>query len=633
MADVYRIGVAMTMTNGVSPILSVIARDLLHVHSRINEVQKGFSAWKAAIYGAGAAMAGTGMVRMMGVMVEHAGKLRHEQELLRIVFKDQAVGAKAVAEATKAAWETTRTVPTTKVEENVKAISDLHQVFGNIDVATRMMPKFQQMSALLAAVGRGDESNMAYLAARGMELRGALINPKTHQIDEERFAKEAEMMTNVVIGSRGRVGPRDFTNFIQQAGPAARLLSDEEMYRRMPAVIQAMGGFKAGTALNSLSAMTLGGQMTGRVAENWMKAGLMDQSKVHKGAFGNVKVDSGAFKDYDAKNPIQYVFDKVIPALEKMGAGKDAIEESLMQIFKLQNRQTAGRLLADIIQNRAQIEKDAVIYGGTMGSDEALKELLKKDPTMVMKAFHASWSNLLSALGDPAVGRATGFMTELTMAMRGMTRFALENPSAANAIVQTLGGVGLVLTAFGVLALSAAAISSSPILAAIIVIGAAFAVFANLNWDTISADFKRYGELVKSDFTKYWEILKAGASKLAEGFEWVSSVIGKGIDAIVGVLHRLGSAISGAFSFGGKGSGGAPAEPGATGGGAKPMNFVPPRSTASQQRLAVNMDGREVGSIVLDHIVRRAGDPSEGAVWQDSTRSSPSIDYSGSNWA
>jgi hypothetical protein len=87
------------------------------------------------------------------------------------------------------------------VEENVKAISDLHQVFGNIDVATRMMPKFQQMSALLAAVGRGDESNMAYLAARGMELRGALINPKTHQIDEERFAKEAEMMTNVVIGS------------------------------------------------------------------------------------------------------------------------------------------------------------------------------------------------------------------------------------------------------------------------------------------------------------------------------------------------------------------------------------------------------------------------------------------------
>ena len=42
MIDVYRIGVTLTMVNGVSPVLAVLAKEFLGLKGSIKSIEEGF---------------------------------------------------------------------------------------------------------------------------------------------------------------------------------------------------------------------------------------------------------------------------------------------------------------------------------------------------------------------------------------------------------------------------------------------------------------------------------------------------------------------------------------------------------------------------------------------------------------
>ena len=58
MADIYKIGVSIALANGMSPVLAIISRDLMGVHTKVGDIEKGMGRWALAAGGAAAILGG-----------------------------------------------------------------------------------------------------------------------------------------------------------------------------------------------------------------------------------------------------------------------------------------------------------------------------------------------------------------------------------------------------------------------------------------------------------------------------------------------------------------------------------------------------------------------------------------------
>src|SRR6266404_8873690 len=83
MADIYRIGVSISLANGVSPALAIIARDLFGLRAPIRQIESMFAAWRPAIIGAVAALAGAEMIKGLVKIAEHGEKILDQQDKLQ----------------------------------------------------------------------------------------------------------------------------------------------------------------------------------------------------------------------------------------------------------------------------------------------------------------------------------------------------------------------------------------------------------------------------------------------------------------------------------------------------------------------------------------------------------------------
>ena len=87
----------------------------------------------------------------------------------------------------------------------------------------------QAAKVLEGLTGTPAEQNLQVLA-KAIELRGGGMNPVTGQLDPERFVKEAEAATRAIVASGGLVNARSLYQYMQTAGPAARAMSDPDVF-------------------------------------------------------------------------------------------------------------------------------------------------------------------------------------------------------------------------------------------------------------------------------------------------------------------------------------------------------------------------------------------------------------------
>src|SRR5258705_7628420 len=80
--DAYRIGVSIALQNGVSGVLAIITRDLLHVHGSVANITRAFAAWRPALLGAVGVIAGAEMVRGLANIAQHGEKLLDQNDKL-----------------------------------------------------------------------------------------------------------------------------------------------------------------------------------------------------------------------------------------------------------------------------------------------------------------------------------------------------------------------------------------------------------------------------------------------------------------------------------------------------------------------------------------------------------------------
>ena len=352
--NVYQIGVAMTMTNGVSPVLQVIARDIMGIHHGITAATAGLSKFRVALAGAGAIMGGLGIGHAMEHIVQHGGRLQH----FETQFRAAGYSAAEVGMAVKEAWHQATTSANADVSTTLMNIQHLTSVTGHLGEALNSIGAFNKMSFALSSLKddqirskyEGDHLQ-TYNAARALEMLGKTRDPET-------LNKAVQDMTRTIISFRGLVDGTQYYTAMKNAGGKQAGWTDEFAFKHFPAMIQEMTAGRAANAVYMIQRGFGQGGVTQYAGDAGIKYGLWkpDDKLFANGRFVGMKTDSIIGADELKKNPYKWVGETLIPALKAHGMKtQDQIKHALDDIDSSKNSNALKKYLHtlrdDIIEN------------------------------------------------------------------------------------------------------------------------------------------------------------------------------------------------------------------------------------------------------------------------------------------
>ena len=482
MADIYKIGVNIALTNNVSQVLAVISRDLLGVNAKASQLQGTFNRVKLAAIGAAGLIGGAAVLAGMGKLIGHGERLVHQQSLMRQAGIDEL----DITRARAAAYQTMGDVLGTGVVENLALLGDLRNRLGDVGKAIQALPEMAKVGVVLSAGGGQSAEKAGDDFARFLELRGALVNPVTEQIDADRLKGQARLGEAIAVATRFKVGPTELLGFQQQARAAGASLSDQGLINMVP-YIQAGGGQRTGTQLSSLLQQTIGGVMTKAGAEFFEQAGLLNASRVTVGKGGHISIndrDGQAWKNEDQlRHDTASWVDQTLRA-GLVGMGAKTVDSQTLAVMRSHLRATVVGLLVEGIRSAPAFNKDAALVNVARGTDQygvmmgipqpqsdgrrdrdayGAAELVAPpvDPTASMKAFKEAWDNLLTALGAPMVETAYRMLGKATQGLTDLSQWASKHEDLVKVIEGVTAGLAVTAVVLGGVALGVAAISAA----------------------------------------------------------------------------------------------------------------------------------------------------------------------------
>jgi hypothetical protein len=369
-------------------------------------------------------------------LMKHAEEPMHQEAMLKLLGIDQPTIGRMSGEARDIA----SAVPGSGYSKNMQNMGELYSIVG-AEGAMAIAPKLAEIDRVQSIVGgKGKEQGSAYVLTRATELMGKLTNPITHQVDMKLFGSIIDNMSKMSIASHGKVTPEEWLNYAKQAGPAAGNLSIDGMYTTS-AIIQAMGGNRAGTAAAAIQRQFAGGVMTASKAKELEDLGIFKPGDYEVGKGGHVLVKNDAakaFVDKLQKDPLDAVASELIPALEKHGyTTNEAITKELYRFLGTAPEQ---REIYEIIRGREQIKQERERGMGTLAPGAALSTLSQDDPIAVTGAFSTAFGDLLGALGSPLMASSIPTIRSLTTAMNEMSAAAGKDKQTTTVIASGLAG-------------------------------------------------------------------------------------------------------------------------------------------------------------------------------------------------
>src|SRR5665213_1009513 len=377
----------------------------------------------AAVGGMGWMIGGLASGRLAHAAAKDTGDFAHQRALLGAGGMTPAEVAKAerVAMALR--------VPLMSAADNIKAIGELRMVFNSTDHAIEHVGALQRAAAMMKAMNpQRDAEIESYNLARALEIKGVSSDPA-------HFNKLTNMMVQAINASHGKITGSEFFEFTKYTRGGANRLSDEFYTRVAPTLIQELGGHSAGMALSSFRQTLVGGKMTNRAAEEFVRLGLIDPKAVIHTKTGSVKgVRPGGLVDSALanENPYAWIQGYLKPALSKAKiTDNNKIAEELAHLFG--NR--FAEQMASILLNQSQrIEKDWGLIAGAPSS-EYLEKILAEDPQAAASNMSKAINTLLASLGGPLVQPAIDGMNKVSGWARSFAdsyaTFATEHPNAA----------------------------------------------------------------------------------------------------------------------------------------------------------------------------------------------------------
>ncbi len=468
MASLYRVGITLLLTDGVSPGLSKISHQLLGVHASAAQINTQFGKWALAIGGAGAVMAGTALLKGMGKVAGHGKELLDQQDKLIRAGRSQAEVANLTAEAYA---KITKAVPTAKASDVLRVANELTLVKGNFADAAEAAAGALKLEALLGnATGRKSEGE-GYNVWRALELKNVTLD---HALTDKLMGGMVQSM----IASGGKITGLDWLTTARQGGVAWTGLSNDFLTGILPTVIQELGGQRTGTSLMT-AYQTLAGSSTLRKQQLDMmrKIGIIDESKVTTDKGGRVNIGPGAIKGaaQGMADPFTWTQEVLKPALEKAGFTTLASQREVMA--KLFPNRNANRMFDIFLDPNSvtRIHKDRELYTQAKPLNEAYKDYTTNNPKGVQEAFHSQYESMMQAIGSPLMKSAMPIMTSITEMFNSLAQFANTNPETIKVIGIGIAALGAALVGAGAIALIGAIGTGGWLIGGIVALGAAVA--------------------------------------------------------------------------------------------------------------------------------------------------------------
>lgn len=352
----------------------------------------------------------------------------HQEAQLRALGMDDGQIAQAIARARA----TASAVPGSGFASNIKTIGELYSVVG-LPHALELSEKFATLDRVMSLSGKGKDEGSGYVLSRAGELLGKLSNPD----DLSAFEGTLDTMARVGIATHGKVTPAEWLNYAKQAGPAAGTLTGEGFYTTA-SIVQAMGGYRAGTAAAALARQFSGGVMTKSKADELKALGIFQEGDYTVERGGHVQFKTGAGKEMASRlqhDPLSAITDVLEPALEKHGF--TSLEDQSREIYKIIGAGPAQREVYELLRGHKQIAAERDRMKGAMGPEAALANASGNDPIQATAAFTKSFNDLLGALGSPLMKAAVPVLNTLTGAFNAIAAAAGQHKTAA----ATTGGV------------------------------------------------------------------------------------------------------------------------------------------------------------------------------------------------
>jgi len=389
MADVYRIGVAIGMTDNFSQALQALAAKVLGVNVAAKELEGTFNRVKLLVAGLGGVFVGSEMLRGVNSMAEAGAKLQRAQTAMLQAGMTQ----KQIAQETAVAYNSMNQVRGPDIVDRVNAIRELRGIVGtgpngnDYREVNAVLPNYLRVRSLYGEHG----SQQLF---RTVEMQGGARYDANGNFDEGRFARYLDAATRTLQASGGNLKPQDLLNVMQMSAVTARGMTPEAFWNATMTASMEMGGYRAGTALTAMSRAFYGGIMPERNAREMQRLGIFSGADVkhmghltseqahdlraqgyHVGRGGVVSVGRGAVAGNDVLNdPNQGFFpwikDYLTPKLQadynSRVASKPGNTESFDayvrdELYKLLPTETARRFAAIIVQQSTSIERDATL--------------------------------------------------------------------------------------------------------------------------------------------------------------------------------------------------------------------------------------------------------------------------------
>ncbi|MFT9458460.1 MAG: hypothetical protein ABF611_02750 [Acetobacter orientalis] len=453
MADVYRVGVAISMTDNANQVLQALSRNILGVNMQAEKLEAGLTRAKVAAIGLTGVLAGgallSGMTRLVG-----AGKeLVHQQSLML----QAGVSHRDIAQATASAWQAASNVIGSSAEKNIALVADLRNQLGSMQEAVTVLPQVAQMGVVLQNLTGQDQEKAGFTAIRFLDQRGALVDPRTHEISTAHLTQQMRLLEGIAVGTRGRAGPDQLLSFQQYARLAGASLSDVGLMNLAPVIAASGSASSVGTQLSSLQQQLVGGVMTSAGAHWLERLGLMDSRRVHEGRGGHLTLDPGGLTGAGQlqSDPVSWIRDNLIPALRRSKA--TTTEEQAAALLNSHLRSTVIGLLGEVVRNMPAFQRDARNIQQAVSVDQ-YKVGQETDPTTKLNNFETAWHNLLTALGAPIVNDATGMIGKLTGVITTLTNTARKYPRAVADIELGIAGIAGLVALSGSMAVVGAAL-------------------------------------------------------------------------------------------------------------------------------------------------------------------------------
>lgn len=390
-----------------------------------------------------------------------------------ILLQDKRTTPAQADEAERAVIAATRSAPGFQIGKGMEAVIDLKNITGSLAEAMQALPVFAQLSSVIAASDRknGGEGDMVYAAAKAMELLGQMTKEvkgadgKAHHVlDVNELNKSIAGIASVAISTGGKVGPQDYLNYAKQGRIGAMRMDDRFTFQQLPSMLGVLGGFRTGTAINSMSQVFAGGKMTDKTFAAFREAGLLDSTKQAYVNQRNPKTgkmsreaNPNAILGYDLmkSNLVEWI--RLIGGkLEAQGKSKDQVFDILQ---KMAQRGTIGGGWADVYANLNGIDRDEQNIKNNPQNSEEFNAFLNSNPLAKLNTFKAALEGLFNAFGTPAFATGMTLMDSLTAGINRLSDWARSDDDTA-------GKITMLVAALAAAAATIAGISTAVLIAA-----------------------------------------------------------------------------------------------------------------------------------------------------------------------